>query len=128
MKTALLIMAHGSRIPEANDAAREISRMVQERTGFEIVEVAFRELHEPNIQQGIDDCVARGAQRILMVPYFLFMGAHVLHDLPEEIEEARRRHPGLIMEMGRHIGVHPKLADVVAQRVEESLAEKGWRQ
>ncbi|CAH2030285.1 sirohydrochlorin chelatase [Trichlorobacter ammonificans] len=128
MKTALLIMAHGSRIPEANDAAREISRMVQERTGFEIVEVAFRELHEPNIQQGIDDCVARGAQRILMVPYFLFMGAHVLHDLPEEIEEARRRHPGLIMEMGRHLGVHPKLADVVAQRVEESLAEKGWRQ
>lgn len=128
MKTALLIMAHGSRIPEANDAAREVSRMVRQLTGFEIVEVAFRELHEPNIQKGIDDCVAQGAQRILMVPYFLFMGAHVLHDLPEEIEEARTRHPDLIMEMGRHLGVHAKLAEVVAQRVEESLAEKGWRQ
>lgn len=126
MNTALLIMAHGSRIPEANDAAREIARMVQSITGFSIVEVAFRELHEPGIQQGIDACVARGAQRILMVPYFLFMGAHVLHDLPEEIEEAQKRHPELIMEMGRHLGVHPKLAEVVAQRVEESLTEKGW--
>lgn len=126
MNTALLIMAHGSRIPEANDAAREIARMVQTITGFSIVEVAFRELHEPGIQQGIDACVARGAQRILMVPYFLFMGAHVLHDLPEEIEEAQKRHPELIMEMGRHLGVHPKLAEVVAQRVEESLTEKGW--
>lgn len=126
MTTALLLMAHGSRIAEANDAARQIAAMLPELTGFEIVEVAFRELHEPNIQHGIDTCVARGAQRILMVPYFLFMGAHVLHDLPEEIETAQKRHPGLIMEMGRHLGVHRKLAEVVAERIQESLTEKGW--
>ena len=126
MKTAILLMAHGSRVAEANNAAREIAAMLQEITGFEIVEVAFRELHEPDIQQGIDRCVERGAQRILMVPYFLFMGAHVLHDLPEEIETAQKRHPGLVMEMGRHLGVHRKLAEVVAERVQESLGEKGW--
>lgn len=127
MKTAILLMAHGSRIAEANDAARQIAAMLHEITNYEIIEVAFRELHEPNIQQGIDACVARGAQRILMVPYFLFMGAHVLHDLPEEIETAHKRHPGLVMEMGRHLGVDRKLAELVAQRVQESLAEKGWR-
>lgn len=126
MNTALLIIAHGSRIPEANDAAREIGRMVRQSTGFPIVEVAFREQHQPNIQQGIDTCVARGAQRILMAPYFLFMGAHVLHDLPEEIEEAQKRHPGLIIEMGRHLGVHAKLAEVLTERIQESLSEKGW--
>lgn len=126
MKTAILLMAHGSRIAAANNAAREIAAMLQEITGFEIVEVAFRELHEPDIQQGIDRCVERGAQRILMVPYFLFMGAHVLHDLPEEIEAAQKRHPGLVMEMGKHLGVHRKLAEVVAERVQESLGEKGW--
>ena len=127
MNTAILLMAHGSRIAEANDAARQIAVMVQELTGFDIVEVAFRELHEPDIQQGIDACVAKGAQQILMVPYFLFMGAHVLHDLPEEIATAQKRHPGLVMEMGRHLGVHRKLAEVVAERVNESLDEKGWR-
>jgi sirohydrochlorin ferrochelatase len=126
MTTAILLMAHGSRIAEANNAARQIAEMLQEITGFEIVEVAFRELHEPDIQQGIDTCVARGAKRILMIPYFLFMGAHVLHDLPEEIETASKRHPGLIMEMGHHLGVHRKLAEIVAERVQESLAEKGW--
>ncbi len=126
MKTAILLMAHGSRVASANDAARQIATMVQEITGFEIVEVAFRELHEPDIQQGIDTCVARGAQRILMMPYFLFMGAHVLHDLPEEIETAQKRYPGLVMEMGQHLGVHRKLAEVMAQRIHESLTEKGW--
>ncbi|MBI2353716.1 MAG: CbiX/SirB N-terminal domain-containing protein [Deltaproteobacteria bacterium] len=127
MKTAILMMAHGSRIPEANDAARRVAEMVRDMTGFEIVEVAFREMHAPNIQVGIDACVAKGAGRILLMPYFLFMGAHVLHDLPEEIEKARKRHPGLVMEMGGHLGVHRKLAEVETERVNEALDRLGWR-
>lgn len=127
MKTAILMMAHGSRIAEANDAAREVAAMVGELTGFDIVEVAFRELHEPNIQQGIDTCVARGAGRILLMPYFLFMGAHVQQDLPEEIAEARKRHPDLVMEMGGHLGAHRKLAEVEAERIGEALDRLGWR-
>ena len=126
MKTAILMMAHGSRIAEANDAAREVATMVQEMTGFEIVEVSFRELHEPNIQQGIDACVARGAGRILLMPYFLFMGAHVQHDLPEEIQEAKKRHPALIMEMGSHLGAHRKLAEIETERINEALDRLGW--
>ncbi len=127
MKTAILMMAHGSRISEANDAARQVAAMVREMTGFEIVEVSFRELHNPNIQSGIDACVARGADRILLMPYFLFMGAHVQHDLPEEIEEARKRHPGLVMEMGAHLGAHRKLAEIETERISEALDRLGWR-
>lgn len=127
MKTAILMMAHGSRVAEANDAAREVAAMAQEMTGFDIVEVAFRELHEPDIQRGIDTCVAKGADRILLMPYFLFMGAHVQHDLPEEIEMAQKRYPKLIMEMGAHLGVHKKLAEVEAQRIDEALERLGWR-
>jgi sirohydrochlorin ferrochelatase len=126
MKTAILMMAHGSRITEANDAAREVAAMVQEMTSFEIVEVSFRELHEPNIQSGIDACVAQGAERILLMPYFLFMGAHVQHDLPEEIEEAKIRHPGLIMEMGGHLGAHRKLAEIETERISDALEKLGW--
>lgn len=119
-------MAHGSRIAEANDAAYQVAKMVQEQTGFEIVEVAFRELHEPDIQSGIDACVAKGAGRILLMPYFLFMGAHVQHDLPEEIAEATKRYPELIMEMGGHLGAHRKLAEIEAERIGESLERLGW--
>jgi sirohydrochlorin ferrochelatase len=120
-------MAHGSRISDANDAARDVAAMVREMTGFDIIEVSFRELHEPNIQQGIDTCVARGADRILLMPYFLFMGAHVQHDLPEEIKEAQKRHPGLVMEMGGHLGAHRKLAEIEAERIGEALERLGWR-
>jgi len=127
MKTAILMMAHGSRVAEANDDAREVAKMVREITGFEIVEVSFREMHEPDIQQGIDNCVNRGAERILLMPYFLFMGAHVLRDLPEEMERARERYPGLVMEMGGHLGAHRKLAEIETERINESLERLGWQ-
>ena len=126
MNTAILLMAHGSRISEANNAVREIATLVKKMTQFDIVEVSFRELHLPNIQQGVDNCVAQGAQRILLVPYFLYLGAHVLEDLPEELAQARERHPEVEMVFGKHLGVHNKLAEVVVERIAESLTEERW--
>jgi len=126
MRTAILLMGHGSRIPEANDALHRIAGMVRAETGCEIVEVSFREQHAPNIQKGIDACVAQGAERIVLYPYFLFAGAHVLEDLPAEMEEAARRHPDLEMILGKPLGVHPKLGEIVCERIGESLGEAGW--
>ncbi|ABQ24250.1 sirohydrochlorin chelatase [Geotalea uraniireducens] len=126
METAILLMAHGSRITEANHAVHEIAGMVKQMTGYDIVEVSFREQHAPNIQKGIDACVARGAERILLIPYFLYMGAHVLEDLPAELEEARVRYPRVEMAMGKHLGVHRKLAEIVVDRIAESLTEQRW--
>jgi sirohydrochlorin ferrochelatase len=126
MKTAILLMAHGSRIPEANDAVHAIAAMAKEMTGCEIVEVSFREQHLPNIQQGIDACVAQGASRVLLLPYFLFVGAHVREDLPAEMAEAKKRYPRVEFAMGKHLGVHRKLAEIVAERIGEGLAAEGW--
>jgi sirohydrochlorin ferrochelatase len=126
MKTAILLMAHGSRVAEANDAVNVIAGMLRRTGEYDIVEVSFRENHAPNIQKGIDACVEKGAERILLVPYFLYLGAHVLEDLPKELEEARIRHPRIEMAMGRHLGVHPKLAEIVHERIGESFTEKGW--
>ncbi len=127
MSTAILLMGHGSRIPEANNALHAIAAMVKAETGCPIVEVSFREQHSPNIQRGIDACVEQGAKRILLYPYFLFAGAHVLEDLPAEMEEATRRYPGLEMVLGQPLGVHPKLAEIVCERISESMGEAGWQ-
>jgi sirohydrochlorin ferrochelatase len=121
MKTAVLLMAHGSRIPEANDAVREIAAMVKELTGIKTVEVSFREQHPPNIQQGIDTCVAKGAEKIVLIPYFLYMGAHVREDLPAEVSVAKERYPGVMFVMGSHLGAHRKLAEIVVERINQAM-------
>lgn len=126
MKTAILLMAHGSRAPESNQDVHRIATMVKEFGDYDIVEVAFRENQTPNIQEGIDSCVALGAERILLMPYFLSAGTHVLEDLPREMEQARLRHQGVEMAMSRHLGVHKRLAKLVVDRIDQAFSEKGW--
>jgi sirohydrochlorin ferrochelatase len=45
------------------------------------------------------------------------MGAHVLEDLPEELEQARARYPDVAMVLGKHLGAHQKIAEVVVERM-----------
>lgn len=126
-KTAILLMAHGSRVAEANQAAYEIAEMIRASSEFEIVEVAFREMHPPNIQEAIDRCVAQGAARILLMPYFLFVGAHVREDLPAEMTVAQARYPQIEFAMGNHLGAHRKLAEIVIERIAEGLTANRWQ-
>lgn len=120
-------MAHGSRIAAANDAVYEVAAMIRAATPDEIVEVAFREIHPPAIQAGIDRCVALGAERILLIPYFLFVGAHVREDLPAAMTLAQERYPQVEFALGNHLGVHPKLAEIVIERIDEGLSAQGWQ-
>lgn len=126
MKTAILLLGHGSRAVGANDTLSAIAALVKGETGAALVEVAFLPPHFPGIQEGVERCVAQGAARILLYPYFLYAGAHVLKDLPERIEQARRRHPGLELILGEPLGVHPKLAEIVRERIDASLQAAGW--
>lgn len=126
MTTAILLMGHGSRVAAANQALYAIAELVRAQRPETVVEVAFCELHPPGIQGGIDACVAQGAKRVLLYPYFLFAGAHVREGLPAEMDRARRRHAGLELILGDHLGVHPKLAEIVGERVDEALVRAGW--
>jgi sirohydrochlorin ferrochelatase len=120
-------VAHGSRFPAANAAAGEIAAMVRAETPYEIVEVAFREMHPPAVQTAIDRCVALGAERILLIPYFLFVGSHVRDDLPVEMTRAQERYPQVEFALGNHLGVHRKLAEIVIERISEGLLTRGWQ-
>ena len=115
--TAVLLIAHGSRHPAANeDLVGLAARLAGEGT-YPIVEPSFLELAEPGIGAGGDRCVARGAGRVLLVPYFLSAGVHMLRDLAAAREELRRRHPGVAFELGPPLGPHPLLDRLVAERI-----------
>ena len=126
MKTAVLLLGHGSAVAEANEALWAIAAKLKEQSGYEIVKVAFLERCQPGPQDGIDACVALGAERIVLCPYFLFTGSHVLKNLPDEMKTATERYPGLEMVLGEALGVHPKLAEIIQERVEETLQRVGW--
>lgn len=126
MKKALLLIGHGSSVAGANETLHAIAAMIGNRAEFDMVEVSFLSRNTADIQDKIDDCVQRGAQCILLYPYFLSAGSHVLNDLPSERDSAAGRHPDVRMALAEPLGPHPKLAEIVCERAQEKMITAGW--
>jgi sirohydrochlorin ferrochelatase len=77
MKTALLLIAHGSRQAEANADLHALVEQLRATQQYAIVEASFLELAEPAIDIGARKCISLGAQRVILAPYFLSAGVHV---------------------------------------------------
>jgi len=119
VKTALLLIAHGSRQPEANADLHHLADGLRGR-GYAIVEASFLELAEPSIEEGGNHCVASGAERVVLVPYFLSAGVHVRRDLTEARRRLAERYPEVDFRLAEPLGRHSLLLEVVAARVREA--------
>jgi sirohydrochlorin ferrochelatase len=86
---------------------------------YPIVEPSFLELAAPDIATGGDRCVARGATRILMVPYFLSAGVHLQRDLVAACDQLQARHPTVQVRLGPALGPHSLLDELVLERIRQ---------
>jgi sirohydrochlorin ferrochelatase len=118
-RTAVLLIAHGSRESSANDDLHALAARLTAGGEHPIVVACFLELAEPDIPTGGDRCVARGATRVLMVPYFLSAGVHLRRDLTAARDELQARHPAVEFRLGPPLGPHPLLDALVAARIRE---------
>ena len=126
VKTALLLVGHGSRVPGTAELLGKVASGIRRRHGRCVVESAFLELTEPDMQTGIDRCVEAGAGRILIVPYFLYLGGHVGRDLPEQMGQARIRYPTLEIRIAPHLGYDPRIVAVTSDRIRQGLRAGRW--
>jgi sirohydrochlorin ferrochelatase len=118
-KTALLLIAHGSRNIQANDDLMHIAQQMRRRGPYPIVEGAFLELAAPTIEQAGSRCVQQGARRVLMLPYFLSAGIHVCQDLADLRQLLAEQYPHVEFLLGEPLGRHPLLLDVIADRARD---------
>jgi sirohydrochlorin ferrochelatase len=118
--TALLLIAHGSREPEANADLIYVVEALRRRGRYALVEPAYLELAEPTIEQAASRCVERGVRRVLLLPYFLSAGVHVRRDLADTRRRLAERHPGVVFHLGEPLGRHPLLLQLVEERAREA--------
>jgi sirohydrochlorin ferrochelatase len=117
--TAILLIAHGSRHEPANADLRHMADEIAASGEYPIVEPSFLELADPDIPAGGSACVGRGAGRVLMVPYFLSAGVHLIRDLTAARDDLMARHPDVEFLLGPPLGPHPLLQRLVLERVRE---------
>jgi sirohydrochlorin ferrochelatase len=118
--TALLLIAHGSRRAEANAELEQIAQRMRERGRYPIVQISYLELAEPDIEAGGAMCVERGATGVVMLPYFLSPGRHVVEDLTAAQTRLRERFPKVRFALAEPLGSHPLILEVIEQRAREA--------
>jgi sirohydrochlorin ferrochelatase len=114
--TALLLIAHGSRRAEANADLEFVADQLRVRGTYPDVQVSYLELAEPSIDAGGAACAARGADRVVMLPYFLSPGKHVAEDLSAARDRLAAAFPGVHFMLAEPLGRHPKLLDILEER------------
>lgn len=122
MTTAIVILGHGSRAPEATRAMEHVARIYADQHPGRPVHVAHMELCQPDMPSTIAACVEAGSREILVVPYFLHLGNHLRDDIPGILRTAVNAHPGLVIRCGPPFGFDPTLVELVAKRVLDAAA------
>lgn len=120
MKEAVILVDHGSRAPEAAASLDEIVSLVQERRPESLILAAHMEIAQPSIAEALQQAVEQGALKIIIVPYFLAPGRHSAEDIPALVQAAAAQHPQADVRLSPPLGVHPKLAEVILERLQEA--------
>ncbi len=123
---AVLLVGRGTTDPDANADLYRAARLLWETSrelGVRQVEAAFVSLAEPSVPQGLDRLRALGAERVLVLPFFLFPGV-----LPTRIRTqvaAWLEESATAVTVGGVIGDCDELADLVIERYLEADGRGG---
>lgn len=121
--TGYVVFAHGSSVESANEAVRMVTAALKARGGYEAVETAFLEGGRPDLQGAVDALSARGADAVVVIPYFLTLGLHLQRDLPRLITEIESARPGLRIEVTAPLDGHPAMIDALLDRAQASCKQ-----
>jgi sirohydrochlorin cobaltochelatase len=113
----LLLIGHGSRDTEGNEEFLEMVRLLREKNPQQRIDAAFVELAEPGIKTVLDRYADPSSKTVWIMPVLFFAAGHSKIEIPEIVNEARRRLPHVSFHYGAPLGIHPILLDIVHERV-----------
>ena len=113
---ALIVFAHGSPVPEANQAVQTVAGEIRQRSDYDLVEAAFLDPAIPNLPESVRKLAGAGVTRIVIVPYFLTPGLHLTQDLPRIVGDLRRIYEGVRIEVTESLDGHPALIGAILDR------------
>lgn len=117
---AIILLGHGSRVPDAGRHMEKVAQALQAKYGYKIVEVCYMSRLGPHFPEAFERCVRLGGTDIVVIPYFLHDGLHLVLDIPEMMQQVASRYPHVRLVLGRNLGFDEALVDLVEKRIEDS--------
>ena len=65
------------------------------------------------IPDGIKQCVNEGASSIVILPYFLNSGRHVVEDIPNIVNNSKGEYPDIRISIAPHLGASSLMMDLL---------------
>lgn len=120
--TAVILVGAGTSDPDANGDLCKAARLLWERCNdrYALVETAWVSLTRPTVGEAVERCIRLGAERIAVVPYFLNTGV-LLKRIDERLAELPGSGPSIQIARGAHLGLHPRLLDLLERRARAGL-------
>lgn len=120
MKTGVIVLAHGSKVKSGNEGLFKVVEMLRAMGKWDMVDACFLQLAKPGLSEGVKNIVEKGAEKIVVMPLLLFSGNHVLKDIPDEIENEKRKYPEIQFFYARNLGADKRIAQIAADRIDEA--------
>jgi len=119
---SLLLVAHGSRRKASNDEIRELTgRLRAAVDNFDHLACAFLELAEPSIPDGLRQAITKGADVVVVLPYFLSAGRHVVRDIPAEIELVQKEYPSVGIHLAPYLGAAEGVVGLLMEQASQVI-------
>ncbi len=116
---AVVVIGRGSTDPDACAEAVKLVRLLGDGRGLGLVEPAFQAMSTPTLTEALGRCRLLGAERVTVLPLFLFSGV-LVERIGEEADAWAADHPAIDVTVTTHLGVDPRLAALVVERQREA--------
>jgi sirohydrochlorin cobaltochelatase len=126
-RVAIVLLGHGSREQRSNAEFESLADLLRERWPSRALLHAYVELAQPSLADALKQA-ASIANRVVVLPCFLFTAGHVKNDLPLQLFHARNDFPEVQFMAARALGVHAAMVEAALDRLNENTTPPKQRQ
>jgi sirohydrochlorin cobaltochelatase len=105
----VIFFGHGARDKRWREPFDLLSSMWKNQQKDTLVELAFLELMEPNLDGAVESLIKKGCKDIKIVPVFFGQGGHLRNDFPVLLDACKNRFPEIHLSrtpaVGEDLGV-----------------------
>jgi sirohydrochlorin ferrochelatase len=126
IQPAVVLFAHGSLLCDAGRALDSHVQRLSSSGRFSRVEAGYLNYTDPPVEEAVGRCARVGAERIVVIPWFLIPGKFVRVDLPPRLQEAARLYPSVEILVSPPLGPDASFAQLIARAASLGVEQPDW--
>ena len=112
---AIILFGHGARDIRWREPFDRLANLWQEQQPGTPVELAFLEIMQPSLEEGIASLDAQGATQITVVPVFFGQGGHLRKDFPVLLDACRAKFPAIALSATPAVGEDLRVLQAIVE-------------